>query len=203
MNNNYSEKEIKIFNGVLKLARSGEDVSKLTSQKIADAAGIGKATIYDYFSTKEDIIRGALVYTLSIQVQQFRQAMEQTADFAQQMEIIYNGIVDKVEDSGSAFQVLLQTVSKANQTDEECTPDPQLWEKVIQLMEILWSVLEKGYVQGVLKTDVTDPANRSYVRMAVVSNVFATATAAKDKINSLPREEIIRNSYTMLVKALS
>ena len=52
----YTEKELTIFSGVLKLAREGTDLSKITARQIADAAGVGKATIYDYFSTKEEII---------------------------------------------------------------------------------------------------------------------------------------------------
>lgn len=49
MMNKYSEKEIQIFSGVLKLAGQGLDLSRITARQIADAAGMGKATIYDYF----------------------------------------------------------------------------------------------------------------------------------------------------------
>ena len=38
---NYSEKEMTIFGGVLKLAREGTDLSRITAKQIADAAGMG------------------------------------------------------------------------------------------------------------------------------------------------------------------
>ena len=108
MKNNYSPKEITIFNGVLKLAREGADVSKITSQQIAAAAGVGKATIYDYFSSKEEIVMGALMYSMSDQAAQFAQAMDNTPDFRDKMEIIYTGIIGRVQDTGSIFHLLLQ-----------------------------------------------------------------------------------------------
>ena len=200
MKNNYSPKEINIFNGVLKLARAGEDVSQLTSQKIATAAGVGKATIYDYFSSKEEIIHGALVYSLSQQKQQFSTEMEKTPDFSQRMNIIYNGIIDRVEDTGSVFRLLLQAMGKERNT---CNLTPEIMAQVKEFVSILFSVLAKGYRQGVFSTDVSAPENQAYVLMAIVSNVFATASRAKNKMYPLSRREIIENSYRLLVKSLA
>ena len=108
MKNNYSPKEITIFNGVIKLAREGADISKITSQQIAAAAGVGKATIYDYFSSKEEIVMAALMYSMSDQAAQFARAMDNTPDFSEKMEIIYKGIISRVKDTGSIFHLLLQ-----------------------------------------------------------------------------------------------
>ena len=200
MKNNYSEKEINIFNGVLKLARAGEDVHSLTAQKIATAAGVGKATIYDYFSSKEEIVQGAMIYSLSMQKQRFEQEMSRTEDFRQRMNIIYNGIIDSVQDTGSVFRLLLQAMGKERQS---CNMSPEIMGQVTEFVSILFSVLAKGYRQGVFSTDVCDKQNEAYVLMAMVSNVFATASRAKNKLYPISREEIINNSYKMLVKALA
>ena len=199
MKNSYSEKEINIFGGVLKLARSGEDITKLTAQKIATAAGVGKATIYDYFSSKEEIIQGALAYSLSLQKQRFREEMAKTADFSKQMNIIYTGIIERVQDKGSAFQLLLQSMDKS---DSGCALSPQMLGQVAEFMAILRGVLANGHDQGVIGMDVLTPENEAYVRMAILSNVFATATLAKSMPESFSRTEIIDNSYKMLLKSL-
>ena len=200
MKNSYSEKEINIFNGVLKLARSGEDVRDLTAQKIASAAGVGKATIYDYFSSKEDIIQGALLYSLSIQKQRFAAEMDSTQDFYQRMNIIYNGIIDGVQDTGSAFQLILQSMDRKSRNYKL---SPQMVAQVGQFMAVLRSVLEKGYNQGLIGMDASAPENEAYVRMVIVSNVFATASLAKNMAYPLSRQEIIDNSYKMLLKSLA
>ena len=200
MKNNYSEKEINIFNGVLKLARSGEDMSSLTAQKIATAAGVGKATIYDYFSSKEEIVQGAMVYSMSLQKQRFEQEMARVQDFARRMDIIYNGIIDSVQDTGSVFQLLLQAMGKERGT---CNLSPEILGQVAEFVTILFSVLVKGYNQNVFSMDVYDKENEAYVLMAIVSNVFATVSRAKNRLYPLSREEIIANSYKLLVKSLS
>ena len=200
MKNSYSEKEINIFNGVLKLARSGEDVSSLTAQKIATAAGVGKATIYDYFSSKEEIVQGALVYSMSLQKQRFEQEMDRIQDFSQRMNVIYNGIIDSVQDTGSVFQLLLQAMGKEKQS---CNLTPEIIQQVTEFVSILFAVLAKGYKQNVFSMDVYDKNNEAFVLMAIVSNVFATASRAKNRLYPLSREEIIDNSYKMLVKSLA
>lgn len=52
------EKEIAVYEAVLKLLGQGENLSALTVSRIAAAAGIGKGTVYEYFSSKEEIVRG-------------------------------------------------------------------------------------------------------------------------------------------------
>ena len=201
MKNNFSPKEITIFNGVLKLAREGADVSKITSQQIAAAAGVGKATIYDYFSSKEEIVMGALMYSMSDQAAQFAQAMDNTPDFRDKMEIIYTGIIGRVQDTGSIFHLLLQvTGGFKNSADNICQP---LKEQIMEFAGILYGVLSDGYHQGVLKTDVTAAENHQYVRMVFISNVFGVASRAKDKNLSVSHRQIIDNAYRMLVKSLA
>lgn len=49
----YSPKEIAAFRGLLQLAAGGNCFSNIKVQDIATAAGIGKGTLYEYFSRKK------------------------------------------------------------------------------------------------------------------------------------------------------
>ena len=69
----YSPKEIAAFRGLLQLAAGGNCFSNIKVQDIATAAGIGKGTLYEYFSSKEDILSCTVLYTLH----QFADWMEQ------------------------------------------------------------------------------------------------------------------------------
>lgn len=69
----YSPKEIAAFRGLLQLAAGGNCFSNIKVQDIATAAGIGKGTLYEYFSSKEDILNCTVLYTLH----QFADWMEQ------------------------------------------------------------------------------------------------------------------------------
>lgn len=58
----YTQKQILIFEGVMTLLREGKQIHDLKVADIAECAGIGKSTAYEYFSSKEEIIREALAY---------------------------------------------------------------------------------------------------------------------------------------------
>ncbi len=60
----YTQKQILIFEGVMTLLRDGRKVHELKVADITEAAGIGKSTAYEYFSSKEEIIKEALAYHL-------------------------------------------------------------------------------------------------------------------------------------------
>lgn len=60
----YTQKQILIFEGVMSLLREGKQIHDLKVADIAESAGMGKSTAYEYFSSKEEIIREALAYHL-------------------------------------------------------------------------------------------------------------------------------------------
>lgn len=60
----YSSKQILIFEGVLQLLQEGVPIHDLKVAQIAESAGMGKSTAYEYFTSKEEIIREALAYHL-------------------------------------------------------------------------------------------------------------------------------------------
>ena len=60
----YSPKEVAAFDGLFRLAATGKQFSNIKVQDIATAAGIGKGTLYEYFSSKEEILARAILYAL-------------------------------------------------------------------------------------------------------------------------------------------
>lgn len=75
------EKELAIYGGVLRLLAQGADIYALKVSDIAAAAGIGKGTLYNYFSSKEDIILSTIRYTMEEHLEQLRQALSQEPAF--------------------------------------------------------------------------------------------------------------------------
>ena len=56
-----------LYDAVLELLNENADVNALTVADITKRAGIGKGTAYDYFSCKEEIIAGAIIYDAQTQ----------------------------------------------------------------------------------------------------------------------------------------
>ena len=59
MQRDYSPQQLAIFEGVYALARQGRDLNTVRVQEIADAAGMGKGSLYEHFKSKEDILNEA------------------------------------------------------------------------------------------------------------------------------------------------
>ena len=57
------EKKTQVYLGVISLVQQGRSLNELKVSEIAEASGIGKGTCYEYFSSKEEIIRETLLYT--------------------------------------------------------------------------------------------------------------------------------------------
>ena len=51
----YKEKELLIMRALLRLLSGGMSIAEIKTSDIAQEAGIGKGTLYNYFDTKEDI----------------------------------------------------------------------------------------------------------------------------------------------------
>ena len=77
----YKEKELLIMHALLKLLSDGMSISEIKTSDIAQAAGIGKGTLYNYFETKEDIIAHTIVYSIDTQLTELLEQMEAVDGF--------------------------------------------------------------------------------------------------------------------------
>lgn len=106
----YSEKQILIFDGVMTLLREGRPVHELKVADITESAGIGKSTAYEYFASKEEIIREALAYHLRENFRRFAAYVFSAGTFR---DMIRNAL-DHMEESldgqstGIFFMVLME-----------------------------------------------------------------------------------------------
>lgn len=55
-----AEKETALYEAVFRLLARGEKMYSVTVQQIAEEAGIGKGTVYEYFTSREEIISKAM-----------------------------------------------------------------------------------------------------------------------------------------------
>lgn len=49
----HAQRKAKVYEAALALTSQGVSPAAMTIQQLADAAGIGKGTVYEYFSSKE------------------------------------------------------------------------------------------------------------------------------------------------------
>lgn len=105
----YPPKVKAMFEAVLELFESGRGLSSLTVSEITAKAGIGKGTAYEYFSSKEEIIAGALNYEAKKHIKIISNLIEEERNFR---EILMTGfdIMDSVFEKQRGFALILRIV---------------------------------------------------------------------------------------------
>lgn len=194
----YSQKEIRIFSGVLKLARQGADPSTLTARRIAEAAGMGKATIYDYFSSKEEIIAKALIYSAGRQARRFCRAVDAEVGFEKKMMKVYDSIIDSVKDGGSLFNIFISARNSGlSPVQSSCRGACPLEGALKEFVQVIKRVIDCGRESGVISLS----RDRTYNDIVLSGNLFAVGKAAKE--GKAGRRQIKQAAYTRLVKSLN
>lgn len=195
----YTEKEIAIFKGTLDLASGGKNMHLVTVQDIANAAGVGKGTIYDYFSSKEDIIIRTILYAICFENAKARQITEEKITFKEKMYAIYDIVLDSVTNRLSSFNMIVSVggIGEVGKISQDYTQEFDQIAK--QSEQLLGEILRFGAIEGSILT----PRDVQYVRMAVTANILAIGKASVDKQEPFDIEKIKSNGYKMLVKALN
>ena len=70
------EREIALYEAALRLIASGVNPAAMKVQQIADEAGIGKGTVYEYFASKEEILHGMALHCFDTEIARFAALLE-------------------------------------------------------------------------------------------------------------------------------
>ncbi len=86
------------YQAVIRLLIKGADLNNLTVAEITGKAGIGKGTVYDYFSSKEDMIAGALFYELEHSCRELCRQVSREKSLFDRMKLVLVSMDRQVEE---------------------------------------------------------------------------------------------------------
>ena len=69
---NHAARKAAVYGAALQLVARGVSPAAMTIQQLADTAGIGKGTVYGYFSSKEEILQGLAEYCFARENERIR-----------------------------------------------------------------------------------------------------------------------------------
>lgn len=99
-----------VYEAALQLIGQGVSPAALKIQQLADAAGIGKGTVYEYFSSKDEILHGLAVYCFARENARIRALMADCATLAELEEIIADYLQDIVAERMGSYRMLAQAL---------------------------------------------------------------------------------------------
>ncbi len=145
------KKEI-IFAALSVFASKGVVKTKMID--IAEAAGIGKGTIYEYFRSKEEIFAAGFVLFFEDMEKMIEKALEGTDDPEQQLQLLMDTSLDSLNQYGPDFAAIMMDfwAEGIRNKDEEFLTAinmPRIYEEYRRLVR---GILENGIKKGVFKS---------------------------------------------------
>ncbi|MBQ9845557.1 MAG: TetR/AcrR family transcriptional regulator [Oscillospiraceae bacterium] len=202
MKKQYTEKEICVFGGVMALSKDGKKIYNITVQDIAKASNMGKGTLYEYFSSKEEIIINALMYFLGLENQKAEKIAFSKMSFKEKIYALYDLLLKSFEDGFAAVSQFVTSDEMLN--IPKIIHDQQEYiEEVMTLRnELVMTILQQGVEEGVISLDF----DADYIRMAIMANLSCLNTCIHLPavgLNVCQIEQKKDHAYTILLKTLN
>lgn len=162
----YPPKVEAIYRAIIGLLNQGCDIHQLKVSDIAKQAGIGKGTAYEYFSSKEEMIAGALVYDTSQLFVSLYRLQEKEISFERKLSVILTWLGENLEES----HTFARMVTVGNGTDGFSR---SLQKEIRQMADcrrgylmFIDELMEEGRKQGKIKE-----IGKKEARFAMISQV--------------------------------
>jgi AcrR family transcriptional regulator len=120
-----------------------------TIEHIAKIAGVGKGTVYSYFQTKKDILKGFCEYELEKIHQELVKRSDQDASILEQMLTIYMTEFHHVTQNREFGRLYMR--ESVFPCDSDVQSNLETDDKYFQ---ILFPILQKGQERGELRKDI-------------------------------------------------
>ena len=145
-----AEKETALYEAVFRLLARGEKMYSVTVQQIAEEAGIGKGTVYEYFTSREEIISKAMAYRLRREADALSERVDKAEGFERKLDTLLCFARDSVQAQASGMKVLFASARTLESPEAVCRHigDAQVVE---QLRAMIARIVESGVREGLLR----------------------------------------------------
>ena len=166
-----SQKVLAMYQAVIEFINEGCDINTLKVADITGRAGIGKGTAYEYFSTKEEIIAGALEYEGKKHVKMIAELIESERSFR---EIIMTGfaLMDSVFGKYRGFAVIIKILHEDTTNGGEMLTEMKKHEECFGIVKQLVEKVAKL----ARKENLIQETDYYKIQNAIISQVMGYAT---------------------------
>lgn len=202
MTNGYGAKEIAIYEGVMKLVGEGADLHLVKTADIAEAAGIGKGTLYNYFSSKEEIIAKTILYHLLKQLGKGFEQVNAAKGFAGKCQALFDFLACCGMSKQNTFQYLLFHSNQQELSQLAASAAGLMAQQREKIERLFMRLAVLGSEEGLFPR----PSDSEYVCQAFGSalmgyfQLFCYPCGTQPDPRDIERAK--RNAYRLLCKAL-
>lgn len=174
-----------VYEAALQLIGQGVSPAALKIQQLADAAGIGKGTVYEYFSSKDEILHGLAVYCFARENARIRALMADCATLAELEEIIADYLQDIVAERMGSYRMLAQALGGPPDGPLQCGG---MTDCVQELRSTMLGLLRRLHAAGEIDPTLTPEYCCTALLSIVVGGLLGLCyTAVQGEETNLPR----------------
>ncbi len=164
-----AQREAAVCEAVFRLMERGEQMHTVTVQQIAAEAGIGKGTVYEYFSSRKEILTKAFAYRVEQEAQALARRVDAQPGFDAKLESLLRFAREVMRANMSGLKLLFTSVRTwdSAETLYDSTEDAR-GRILAQLRALAGRIVAEGVREGVLR----EPPSESYALMALAGGVF-------------------------------
>lgn len=195
MKDYYSPKEILILESVIDMFLAGASFYNMKVADIAVKAGIGKGTVYEYFSSKEEIISKAVAYRIWQELGNISREIAAAENFYQCSHTIFS----KILSCGKSFSpYLLLRLEVGDLVEIFKAMDSMRHLLVAKEEEVIAAYLDLGVKEGCL-----DKAKAEKMGFQTVISAFMGFNAMGKQDGSISGQDLIETAYSIIIGTLS
>lgn len=198
--NNLPEKVERVCQAVVRLRKSGQELTTLKVSDIAKEAGIGKGTIYDYFSTKEDIFLKALSYEYWMELDSLRESILSEKTFRDKVYSSFHWVEKAMDERSTVLRLARRNPEILEANREFCK---QMGIEIKE-EEYINSTCDDIFGQGVFEGVIRAPKD-CLERDIVISSVLCGLSAYlvdPEKYETAKLEDVEEMCYQNLLRLL-
>ena len=168
----HAQRKAKVYEAALALTAQGINPAAMTIQQLADAAGIGKGTVYEYFSSKEEILQGLARYCFESENERIAARFARCHTLADLETELVDYLQEVAAQRMSTYKLLAVTFGQQGPLPE-CTNDCRR-----QLIAITDELLTRLQAAGEIDPSLTMDACRTSIFCIVTGGLVALCCSA-------------------------
>ena len=176
----WPEKKAAVFRAVLGLLRQGRPLGDLKVSEIAEAAGIGKGTVYEYFPSREELLRDAMQYSRAQGFGELFAAISDAEGFEARWQVIEVTVRQLLECSSVLFSQV-PSIGIPQAALHDICGGPQERADTRRMIGEIMSALTSAAVQEGLAPRMPEPEYLSMVGEGCISGFLLRCALSEDQ----------------------
>lgn len=188
----------KIIEVLADLIKHDENISEISISKIAELADIGKSTVYEHFSSKEDLIKEAYCYLSEHYRKRILAPLQH-----QTFELSYKELTSRIIKSArEANELVMSILNEGHSVKMMPKKDVEQIMEGIQkdVQKMYLDIIKKGVLEGIIHPNPSQTKEKSHVIRALT--IGLTMQYINDKID-LSEDDALAYMYKYTVLVLN